>query len=289
MSQYKELSIPVSVVGPGSQPESEDGMVLDYMPMPNDMSVFQAPVIMDDCIYNYPAADKVVQQVVVALGEFAQSYQPVLIDLGQLPAEDLDFINRFFGEGEVAIIYNQGESEYRIQETVLAGVWRIAGQHSGQPFQAIEVGKIPQIIYEQTFSKAQESLTLPETLPEGIINAPSLLTELSDQAQIYRPGDEAHVVNLTLLPQSPEDLNLLGEQLGEGPTVFLSRGYGSCRVTSTNLKYTWWVQYFNSEDKLILNTLEVVDMPIVTQASAEDIADSFERIGEMLESVRETQ
>ena len=289
MSQYKELSIPVSVVGPGSQPESEDGMMLDYMKMPNDMSVFHAPVIMDDSIYHYPAAHEVVKQVMVALGEFAQTQTPVLMDLGQLPADDLDFINRFFGEGEVALIYNQGQSEYRIQETVLAGVWRIAGQHAGRPFQAIEVAKVPQVVAEQTFSHAQTHLTLPDPLPPGVINAPALLMELSDKAQAYQTGDEAHVINLTLLPQSPEDLDLLGEQLGEGPAVFLSRGYGSCRVTSTNLKYTWWVQYFNSEDKLILNTLEVVDVPIVTQASEEDIADSFERIGEMLESVRETQ
>ncbi len=289
MSQYKELTIPVSVVGPGSQPESEDGMVLDYMKMPDDMSVFHAPVMMDDSIYNYPAAHEVVQQVMVALGEFEQAQSPVLIDLGQLPAEELDFINRFFGEGEVAVIFNQDQSEYRIQETVLAGVWRIAGQHAGQPFQAIEVAKVPQIVYEQTFAQAQKSLTLPDPLPAGVINAPAVLMELSDKAQNYQAGDDAHVINLTLLPQSPEDLDLLGEQLGEGPAVFLSRGYGSCRVTSTHLKYTWWVQYFNSEDKLILNTLEVVDVPIVTQASNEDIADSFERIGEMLESVRETQ
>ena len=289
MSQYKELSIPVSIVGPGSQAESEDGMVLDYMKMPNDMSVFQAPVIMDDCIYNYPEADKIIQQVIKALKDFEQTQTPVLIDLASLPSQDLDFINRFFGEGEVAIIFNQNQDEYRIQETVLAGVWRIAGQHSGQPFQAIEVAKVPQLIYQRTFTQAQQEIILPQSLPPGIINAPSLLSELSDKAQSYQLGDEAQIINLTLLPQSPEDLDLLGEMLGEGPTVFLSRGYGSCRITSTNLKYTWWVQYFNSEDKLILNTLETVDVPIVTQASLEDIADSLERIHEMLESVRETQ
>jgi hydrogenase-1 operon protein HyaF len=58
-------------------------------------------------------------------------------------------------------------------------------------------------------------------------------------------------------------------------------------VTSTHLKYTWWVQYFNSEDKLILNTLEVVDVPIVTQASLEDIQESSQRINEMVESVKQ--
>ncbi len=102
------------------------------------------------------------------------------------------------------------------------------------------------------------------------------MTELDEKSREYTLGDEAHIVNLTLLPQSPEDLLLLGEELGEGPAIFLSRGYGSCRVTSTGLKNVWWVQYFNSEDKMILNTLEVVDVPIVTQASLEDIEDSHE-------------
>jgi hydrogenase-1 operon protein HyaF len=44
MSQYAELGIPVSVVGPGSQPDEEDGMQLNYMKLPNDMSVFQPPI-----------------------------------------------------------------------------------------------------------------------------------------------------------------------------------------------------------------------------------------------------
>ncbi|MBF6057675.1 MULTISPECIES: hydrogenase expression/formation protein [Thiomicrorhabdus] len=289
MSQYRELSIPVSVVGPGSQPDSEDGMVLDYMPMPNDMSVFHAPVIMDDSLHHYPQAEGVIEQVKTSLQQVQETGESVLLDLGSLPGDDLDFINRFFGEGEVSLIFNQRDSEYRIQETVLAGVWRIAGRHAGRPFQAIEIGLIPDIVSKHTFEDAKNSVTLPDVLPEGIINAPSLLTELDEKSKEYSYGDAAHIVNLTLLPQSPEDLQLLGDSLGEGPAVFLSRGYGSCRVTSTGLKNVWWVQYFNSEDKMILNTIEVVDVPIVTQASLEDIEDSHERIAEMLESVRVTQ
>ncbi|BBN59204.1 hydrogenase expression/formation protein [Hydrogenovibrio marinus] len=289
MSDYRELSIPVSVVGPGSQPDSEDGMVLDYMPMPNDMSVFHAPVIMDDSLHNYPQAEKVIEEVIVSLKNVAETGEQVLLDLGSLTRENLDFINRFFGEGEVCIICNPRSDEYRIQETVLAGVWRIAGRHAGQPFQAIEIGWVPEIVSKYTFEDAESSISLPDTLPEGIINAPSLLAELNEKSKEYSLGDAAHVVNLTLLPQSPEDLEFLVSALGEGPVVFLSRGYGSCRVTSTRLKNVWWVQYFNSEDKLILNTLEVIDVPIVTQASLDDIEDGYDRIVEMLESVRVTQ
>jgi hydrogenase-1 operon protein HyaF len=44
----------------------------------------------------------------------------------------------------------------------------------------------------------------------------------------------------------------------------------------------WWVQYFNSQDTLILNTLEVSDVPNVACASPEDIADSRQRLEEIM-------
>jgi hydrogenase-1 operon protein HyaF len=47
----------------------------------------------------------------------------------------------------------------------------------------------------------------------------------------------------------------------------------------------WWVQYFNSDDRLILNSIEVVDFPLVIQAAIEDLEDSAVRIREMMESV----
>lgn len=287
MGQFTEINIPVSIVGPGSQEESEDGMVLDYMRMPNDMSVFNAPIIMNDNVEDYPNANEVLDKAMEALKEFRETGENVLIDLSQLEANELDFINKFLGEGEVSIIFNQEPSQVRIQESVLAGVWRLAGHDGENTFQALEVGLIPQVIKDETFAQSQAALTLPDEWPEGVINAPSLLAELSDKAFAYQKGQEAHIVNLTLLPQSPEDLDALGEHMGDGPTTFLSRGYGSCRVTATNLSNVWWVQFFNSEDKLILNTIEVVDIPSVTQASIEDIEDSEARIVEMLESVRE--
>ena len=43
---------------------------------------------------------------------------------------------------------------------------------------------------------------------------------------------------------------------------------------------TWWVQYFNSSDSLIPNTIEVTDLPDVPPAAAEDYADSIVRLGE---------
>jgi hydrogenase-1 operon protein HyaF len=114
------------------------------------------------------------------------------------------------------------------------------------------------------------------------MNAPSILTELSDQVARWAPGRPTHVVNLTLLPLSPQDLAFLGERLGQGRVVVLSRGYGNCRVTSTRVPHCWRVVYYNSQDTVILDTVEVTAMPDAVCAAPEDLADSAERLDEVL-------
>jgi hydrogenase-1 operon protein HyaF len=119
-------------------------------------------------------------------------------------------------------------------------------------------------------------------VPAGVVNALALLTELDDKIAAYRPGTAAHVINLTLLPLTEEDVVFLDERLGAGSVTILSRGYGNCRITSTGTRNAWWVRYFNSRDAIVLNTIEVVDVPNVACAAPEDLADSAQRLGEIL-------
>ena len=79
-----------------------------------------------------------------------------------------------------------------------------------------------------------------------------------------------------------QDLAFLSDSLGIGPIVILSRGYGNCRISSTGTRNVWWVQYYNSQETLILNTLEISKVPEVACASQEDIEDSAERLDEIL-------
>ncbi len=88
------------------------------------------------------------------------------------------------------------------------------------------------------------------------------------------------------MPHTPEDLAYLSAKLGPGPLTILSRGYGNCRISATGLRNCWWVQHFNSDDRLILNTLEVVDVPAAALAAREDIEDSAARLVEILDAVR---
>ena len=62
----------------------------------------------------------------------------------------------------------------------------------------------------------------------------------------------------------------------------ISRGFGNCRITSTGARDVWRVQYFNNMNTLILNTIEVVDVPEVALAAAEDLVDSRERLAELV-------
>ena len=50
----------------------------------------------------------------------------------------------------------------------------------------------------------------------------------------------------------------------------------------------WRVQYFNNMQTLILDTIEVIDVPEVALAAPEDIADSRERLAELVAWMDET-
>lgn len=282
----KEFPIPVVAFGPGSQPDAEEA---NFLPMPHDMHTFSMPVA-------HLEADP---QTLAAACELLGSLRSRMLETPaggrNLPAVDLagvapavvELINQSLGHGEVSIL-GQGARRFRIQETIFAGVWRLQELSPQETLQrdAITAGAIPSVVQQAADSAAMESVSTPP-LRDGMMNAPAILNELQERSRAYSAGDLAHVINLSLLPMSEEDLNYLGEALGIGPVTILSRGYGNCRISSTQLAHVWWVQYFNSMDQLILNTLEVVDVPEVAQAAEEDYADSIERLGEWLAVMQE--
>jgi hydrogenase-1 operon protein HyaF len=177
----------------------------------------------------------------------------------------------------------------QIQESVLAGVWRVKYFTPGGELSrdTVEVADVPRLCRRHVFSRAAHRVEqLRGEVPSGVLNAPPLLAEINDKVAEYRPGIASHVINLTLLPQTEEDLGYLIERLGEGPLTILSRGYGNCRITSTAIQNVWWVQYFNSQDKNILNTLEIGGVPAAAVAAVEDLQDSADRLGQMMETYR---
>jgi hydrogenase-1 operon protein HyaF len=192
------------------------------------------------------------------------------------------------GEGEVSIVIGGGR-DVRIQESVFTGLWRVVDCDSRGRIAAdrLEAAALPRIVVDIARQDARPEIA--EVAPrEGVMNAPALVAEIAAQARGRAAGDRAHVVNLTLFPMTPEDHRMLDEALPVGPVAIISRGFGNCRITSTGVRDVWRVQYFNSMNTLILNTIEVVDIPEVALAAAEDLGDSRDRLAELVDWMSES-
>lgn len=280
-----KIDIPV-VVGPGSQPPEEDGAELDYQMPSGGMLTYTAPVIPEpDEIEGAEDAIALFSRVQAELAAYESEQPAVVLPLDGLDEKNIDLVNQILGNGEVSMKYH-GVVDAQIQESVLAGVWRVQylGANEAVQRDVIEIAGIPSLVQGDTFRDAAEAVNLSDAdIPDDVYNAPPLLSEIDDKLPEYNPGEAPHVINLSLLPHTNEDIEFLSAMLGIGPVVILSRGYGNCRISSTKIKNVWWVQYFNSQDTLILNTLEISEVPDVACAAQEDIDDSAQRLLEILE------
>jgi hydrogenase-1 operon protein HyaF len=203
---------------------------------------------------------------------------------GELAASQAGGTNVGKDGGPVRALVDTG---LQVQESVFAGVWRVLTLQDGEVVRdTIEIGAIPQgLIAAAEIDGLGWQLPDMNLLPADVMNAPSLLAELRDKQARWTPDQQAHVVNLTLLPLTSGDSIWLETCLGAGSVVILSRGYGNCRVVNTRLARTWRVTYFNSQDIIILDTLEVGHVPEVACAAVQDLEDSAERLAEVLDWV----
>jgi hydrogenase-1 operon protein HyaF len=270
--------------GPGSQPADDE--TLDVLAMPREVSTFRMPEV--------PAAADALA-LVRARGIFEAfhaklaRWNPVVerdgphADLGAVPADVLALVNQMLGEGEVSVrIAGLAGPEYRIQESVFTGLWRVCAFHRGAPVgDWIEAGPLPRAVLVAAQRSGNATLQAP-AFTEGAMNSPAILAEIAAQMAVRHPKSRAHVVNLTLLPLTPEDHAAIDGALPAGPVAIVSRGFGHCRIESTLARDVWRVRYFNSMNTPILSTIEVVDLPEVALAAPEDLEDSRDRLGELI-------
>ena len=192
-------------------------------------------------------------------------------------------LNETLGEGEVAALVVDAGHEVRIQETVFPGIWReLHFDSAGQLLHDyLLAAPIPPLL--GTLARQSAAPRLRERpLPAGAMNVAALVNELQDAMDRCGDSTPAHVINLTLLPLSPEDAAHLDAVLDGGGVVILSRGFGNCRISSTAARLVWRVQYFNNMQTLILNTIEVVALPEVALAAHQDLAESHERLADLV-------
>ena len=277
--------VDVGVVGPGSHVEED---TLNYMPMPHEMNIYEVPVLPEaETVHETPELMALLGQLQEALDEYRPGMEPRVIDLAKVSAQALTLLAQILGEGEVAVQLS-GATSLQAQETVLAGVWWVHfSENDEKTSQWLEIADLPGYVKTHAFDGCEVPAHNAENLPQNLVNAAPVVTELldTDAENQQQSRTEAHVINLSLLPFVPEDHDYLAQVIGEGRVKILSRGYGNCRITASAVPGIWRVQYFNSTDKLILDTLEVIDMPQVACAAKEDLEDSAERLEEMREAL----
>jgi hydrogenase-1 operon protein HyaF len=280
----KIKDIPVRVMGPGSQPADTDGQTLSYIAMPSDMWTYRPPSMPEpEDVSGLAAARESLLWLEQALADYDENREPQLANLSALDEANRELVNQVLGEGEVAVTYS-GDFRAHTQESVLAGVWRTLYLDADDRvlFDILEVADAPHTVRVPT-NRARAVDTGTDGVPADVANALPILVELQSHCDDYETSGRTHVINLSLLPLSPADLEFLDARLGRGPVDTLSRAYGKCQVISTLTPNVWWVRYYNSMGTLILNTLEVVGVPAVVCAAPEDLRDSAVRLADILE------
>lgn len=275
------MTFPIPVVawqpgiGPGSQPVDD---VLNTLDLPSDVHAFRPPQSELDAPPEIagPALAFLRELLDALRASESLSMQPLRYSLLGFAPAVREEINELLGEGEVSVL---SVGNLRAQETAFTGIWRIRGEGIDD----VEVSAFPLAL--RALVLARQMPAAPADPPGGLMNAPALLHEIRSLSGLWRVGRAAHVINLSLLPATPEDLAWLDVRLGRISFSILSRGFGNCRITATALPYVWWVQYFNNMEKLILNSIEIVDIPAVALAAAEDHAETIVRLEEWIASI----
>ncbi|CAM5414675.1 hydrogenase expression/formation protein [Frigidibacter albus] len=273
------FTLPPTGFGPGSQPDPEGE--LQYLPMPSGMRTYSPHIPDAQDIAALAETLAMLAEMAVACEVVAQGGAAVSFDLARLSPAARKVMADALGQGEVAMKI-RGLPAVMVQESVFAGVWMLLAAG----MDVVEVAPVPSLALSRAHLPHSPAIGVLARRVPGLANAPALLAELVDKSLTRRAGEIAHVVNLSLLPHTPEDLAWLSEALGEGAVTILSRGYGNCRVNSCAQPHVWKVQFFNSMDTLILDTYEVCEMPEVALAAAEDLADSAIRIRDVIEAIR---
>jgi hydrogenase-1 operon protein HyaF len=238
-----------------------------------------------EAISRCPRAAALLPQLAEALAVQKASEPGRLYDITEYDGDDLELIGQVLGQGEVggvAALPDGVTAEF--QEATVAGLWRVRFFDAARRLAAdyLEIADMPGIV-RRAASLGAEHLAFGAP-PSGAMNVMPLLTEINERMSQRSADQPAHVINFSLLPMNEVDMTFLQQTLGEGSVQLLSRGYGACKVTATGARNVWSVQFFNASDAIILDTLEIGDVPAAACAAEEDFRDSAERLREIHEA-----
>ena len=198
------MSFPIPVVpykpniGPGSQPLEDE--ILNTLDVQADVHTFRPPVAELDAPPDVvSAALGFLRELLVALRAtpFAAA-KPLRFSLLDFAPAVRDEINELLGEGEVSA---KTGIDRGAQETAFTGIWRVRGEGVDD----VEASAFPAALRDLALARAFPSAAAAEPPPE-LMNAPALYHEIRSLSAHWSPGRAAHVINLSLLPATPDDL-----------------------------------------------------------------------------------
>ncbi len=245
-------------------------------PQPRPLLAFDGEAGSAECVPLLKACQ-------AALVRCAESGVGAVLPVVGLSPAGLKFLESTLGEGEV-VVNVAGGHQYEAKETVLPGLWRVWTREASGELRSmhLEVGPVPHVAVAANRGGTLADVSIGQP-PEGVMNVVPVLAELRHRSQTWQSGQPNHVMSFTLLPMTEADMAFLEAQLGHGPVRGESKGFSRCRVELTTVRNIWSVQHFNAMGKLILDTLEVGDVPSALVAGGHDFEDSATRLGEWLE------
>jgi hydrogenase-1 operon protein HyaF len=273
----KPFPLPVVALGPGTQNDDAP----EFPQFPKEMHTFTAP--HGWMLREAGCSEDAVAWLERFFHEIAQCPEgPVVAAVDELSEPQRRWIEDAFGVGEV-VAQTAAPFSLRVRESAFPGIWHevVLGADGAVVRDEWRYAPYSARLVEAMTATSHDVCTPPQA-PTGVMNGPALVEELRHWAGKGTMGRAVHVLNLTLLPLTPADLQMLNDWLGPPMVAIAIRSYGQCRVASTRLRDVWRVQYFNSMDALILDTIEVTRLPEVVRAAPEDLALTRSRLADYL-------
>ncbi len=109
-------------------------------------------------------------------------------------------------------------------------------------------------------------------------NARAVLREIEALLQKLVEEGEESSIDLSGLPLTPEDYDLLEEALGEGEVVAEVHSLGPTRIHETGIPGVWWVTHYNSDDEVLAEFIEVAWCPEILLTPEDDVKDGLEAL-----------
>jgi len=222
------------------------------------------------------------RDIAAAMLKHKETDAPLTFSTEHLDAVSRTLVSEVLGRGEVSGQVSE-PAPMQIQESVYPGLWRVKSAMRADAPECLIIADIPPLLRFHAHKSIDPTMRINKER-EGVMNALPVLAEIRDHVKGYVSGGSNHVINFTLLPMSEADMGLMRETLGAGHVDMVSKGYGKCRVCSTRWPNVWSVQFFNAMDTIILDSLEVGDVPVSVRAAGDDFVDSGARILEVIEA-----